>query len=261
MPLLGRPLQPSELLRIAFFGEGETDHAFVDAVIYHMIANRRKYKLFLIQPNRSVAHMPSGWEGTYRAILDNRTSGQGPYAVGSDLERFHMIIIHLDADVAYMDFDQAHVPRPYLGHLPCAPNALRCPHRTPPRDPHLPCNRIPIDIKSLRKLLRQWMGTGPFQSPYVVPCIPAQNMDAWILSLLAPDHEYIQAQKIECFERLKNQVCCLPKNIRIHYSSKEFNQHLPNRIASSWGRVLNVCCQARHFCHELDFCFKYLHVY
>src|SRR5439155_12163431 len=115
----------SDPVRVALIAEGRTDRSVLNAGIGALLGNRA-YTLRLLQPEDPAATAPFGvprpfgWTGVYRwcrEVVDRA----GRLRDDVVLNRFDVLILHLDADVSVANYAGAHInDAPKLGSLPFA---------------------------------------------------------------------------------------------------------------------------------------------
>ncbi len=91
----------SELLRVAFVGEGPTDKVVVECALSSILGERR-FILRQLQPEESLPFGPigTGWVGVYRWCRQAVARSGG--AIRNDVLylSYDVVMLHLDADVA-----------------------------------------------------------------------------------------------------------------------------------------------------------------
>jgi len=203
------------------------------------------YTLTQLQPelsdglnNGGFGSTGSGWGGVYQwcrqmvnmdlALADNRF-----------LQKFDIIIIHLDADVAEKNYSDANIKNPNKNDLPCV---QACPPASP-------------TIQALERVVLGWLNLKEQLSHPFVMCIPSKCTEA--IALYGADDPNILVD-IECHSNIENYLAQKParerlirnrsgkmKKITQKYSEKS------RQISSQWYYLTQKCNQAEKFTQQI----------
>lgn len=149
------------------------------------------------------------------------------------LENYDAIIIHLDADVAGMNY------------LHCGPAIATL--TTKMGWLLLPCQQrtLPATLQSLEKVIASWILPLNLTHPGNLLCLPAQAMESWLAAaVLPPTHHLLN--NIEINSNLEAQLKLLPQNLKMKKDIKTYRQKAP-MISKNWATVKQVCSQADVF--------------
>jgi hypothetical protein len=230
------------MVRIGLVAEGWTDQTVVEAAITALLAGR-SYALRLLQPEDPTATAPFGpprplgWPGAYRWC---REAVDRAGRLGNDvvLLAYDILILHLDADVANLDYGGAHIEdAPDPNDLPCAD--VVCPPPTTTTD-------------SLRLVLLRWAGETA-TPPKVVLCTPSKNTEAWVLAALYPAEAVITGGNLECVAAPANLLGAKPAAERLVRSGRKDRERYEARtqdMANAWPQVRQICTEAERFSVE-----------
>ncbi|MCZ2202734.1 hypothetical protein [Cylindrospermopsis raciborskii] len=217
--------------QIALVAEGPTDFEIIQAVLKAVLST--PFILTLIQPEVTHPQRGSGWGGVLKWCHQAQERWSGPLMEDPTLSNFDIIIIHLDADVAYFEYNDVSYSKTEVqahrwASIPCAQ----------------PCPPILDTIHSLRNVLSSWLDKIQ-QDVYTVLCLPAQSSGTWLaVALLSADHPLL-TNEIEC-EPLEEKLAQLPKSQRVKKTIKEYRLHAP-QITAQWSQVKKICSQATRF--------------
>ncbi|MEK8020259.1 MAG: hypothetical protein VSS75_025585 [Candidatus Parabeggiatoa sp.] len=232
--------------RIGIVVEGTTDRIVIESALNKIFAEHT-YTLTQLQPELSDGFhhggfglRGSGWGGVYQwcrqmvnmniALADNLF-----------LQKFDMIIIHLDADVAEKNYQDANIANPIENDLPCVVQ---------------PCPPASHTIQALEQVVLGWLNLKePLPEPFVM-CIPSKCTEAWVAvalygqidpNLLVECHSNIEnylAQK-PAIERLIRNKKGKMKKITQKYSEKS------EKITRQWDYITQKCHQAERFTQHI----------
>lgn len=224
-------------LRIALVAEGTTDYILIEEAL-KAILRQRTFVLTLLQPDTSDAFGGAGvhgggWGGVYRWC--RKVSGMD-FAVNLNpsLTMFDLVILHLDADVAGMRYQDANI---YDGFddLPC----------------QLPCPPAAATVNNLRRVMANWLGLPETAPDQWVFCIPSKSIEAWLVAALYGQTETNLIQDIECYPGLESWLAQRPiregRLIRRNRKQVKMYRQKAPILGSAWGEVCRHCTQAARF--------------
>ena len=224
-------------LRIALVAEGPTDFVIIEAALKAILPGA--FILTQLQPEASLPEMGNGWGGVLKWCHAASQRHAGPVDQDPTLAGFDLIIIHLDVDVAAMDYGNlgqevaALVQPSGWGVLPCA-------HACPP---------VTDTVNALSTVLQSWLGQATVGSRTVL-CLPAQSSGTWLAaSLLPADHALLA--NAECDPRVENGLAQLPKAMRVKKTRRDY-QLKAAALTQNWDAVKTICGQALVFETEVQ---------
>lgn len=233
-------------LRIALVAEGKTDMIVIEAALKAILD--RPFILTLLQPETSDSFggaglLGGGWGGVYRWCRQV-VSMHCPVVENPDLTGFDMILLHVDADVADMQYEEANI-RDGRTDLPCQ---LHCP---PAAD----------TVNALRAVIARWLD---LPSASELPgkwlfCNPSKCVEAWVIASCAsvlPLLVQNVMQNIECnlslVDWLSNNVPakqrCLIRGGRKQIAGY---RKIAPQIQDEWSHITHTCSQAKRFDEEV----------
>lgn len=232
-------------LRIGLVAEGKTDQIVIEAVLGAILD--QPFVLTLLQPETSdpfggAGPFGGGWPGVYRWCRQI-VSMSWPIADNPSLAGFDAILLHLDADVAGMRYDEANI-EDGRNDLPC----------------ERPCPPAEDSVNALREVAARWVD---LRSPDVLPkkwvfCNPSKCTEAWVIVACyvdAPSAEQNILPNIECNPDLVKWLSQRPVQDRLLVRG---GKRLPSgykkiapRVKRQWSNVVNLCSQASRFENEL----------
>lgn len=221
----------SEALRLALVAEGPTDRVLIDAAISRVL-EERPFILIQLQPEGSLAFGPlgGGWGGVYR-WCNQAVERDGSLSNDPLFSSYDLLILHLDADVADADYDDANI-QDAAGDLPCA---RPCP---PPR----------ATTNRLRRVLLRWVGeTKP--PDRTVFCTPSKSTEAWVLAACFPSDREVRGGGLECLHNPESRLAQQPVRKRIKKSVSDYEKH-KDSLREAWPRVTEICTEAWRFSGE-----------
>jgi hypothetical protein len=219
-------------LRIALIAEGPTDAIIIESALKAILP--KSFVMYPLQPEPTRPDLGSGWGGVLKWCRE--VSGRGAELLEDDptLERFDLIILHIDADVAdksYADYGrelEEAAQQGGWGFLPCS----------------LPCPPPEASINKLRTVLLSWLGIDSIGDKTVL-CIPSKSTEAWLAAAVFPGNLNLM-QDIECAMRMENRLAQLPKAQRIKKNIREYRSHSV-MVKAGWARVRLLCSRADIF--------------
>jgi len=219
--------------------EGKTDRIVVEAAISALLAGR-SFALKLLQPEDPAGSAPFasarpvGWAGVYRWCRE-AVDRAGRLRDDIIFAGYDILVLHLDADVAELDYTSAHIhDAPDPSDLPCASPA--CPPPSTTTDP-------------LRIVLLRWTGETA-TPPAVVLCTPSKSIEAWVLAALYPQDAAVTSGSLECIALPANRLQAKPVAERLVRSRKKVPGRYEARqqdMANAWSQVRQVCTEAERF--------------
>lgn len=227
----------SDPLYIALVAEGMTDGVVLDAALQSILAGR-SYVLKQIKPEQSVAFAGQasfgldggGWGGVYKWCRQAQERAGGKLSDDEVFLRYHLLIIHLDADVAgkkYADISQP-------GH------DLPCEHPCPPPG---------ASTDPLRQVLLGWVGETAIP-PQTILCTPSKSTEAWVLKALVPDEKEMTRKGWECHPSPESRLATLPKEARFTKSEDDYKQR-QKEITAAWPQLVIALSEAQRFDQDL----------
>lgn len=230
-------------LRIGLVAEGKTDETIITAAITAFLG--RSFVLTLIQPETSDAFggagaLGGGWGGVYRWCR-KMVSMRVPVGENPSLGSFDLIIIHVDADVAGMTYDEAKIHDGPAG-LPC----------------ERPCPPAADSVNALRKVILHWLDLDPAGGPPErwVFCNPSKCPESWLVAALYRDRAPKILSKLECNPGLENWLSQRPiREGRLVRGKKKIvseYKRAAKDITRDWSEVERHCTQAARFRKEVQ---------
>jgi len=232
-------------LRIGLVAEGKTDQVVIEAALKAIL--ERPFILTLLQPETSdpfggAGALGGGWGGVYRWCRQV-VAMQCPVAENPDLAEFDLVLIHVDADVAGMRYEDANISDGRTD-LPC----------------ELPCPPASDTVNALRSVLACWLdlhSAGDLPTRWLF-CNPSKCVEAWVLAsyenalpLLVQD----LIPNIECNLSLESRLSNMPIRNRclIRGGKKRIQGYrkAANQIQAEWQQILRSCSQAARFDMEV----------
>ncbi len=234
--------------RIGIVVEGITDRIVIESALNHIFANCT-YTLIQLQPelsdgfdNGGFGSTGSGWGGVYRwcqqivnmdmALVDNPS-----------LQKFDIIIIHLDADVAEKNYSDANIKNPIKKDLPCVQ----------------PCPPASNSIQKLELVVLGWLNLKEQLPNQFVMCIPSKCTETWVaIALYGQSDEGILVE-IECNPNIENYLAQKPAKERLirnrNGKMKKITQKYSEKseqIKNQWDYITQKCNQANKFTEDMN---------
>ncbi|MBK7780579.1 MAG: hypothetical protein IPJ58_07275 [Ardenticatenia bacterium] len=216
----------SEPLNVALVAEGPTDGIIIECALRSMLQGRR-FVMTQLQPEGSVAfgYSRPGWGGVYRWCKQSALRGGGRLAMDRlVLDRFDVLVIHLDADVAAGTYaDAGIVPDSKDEALPC----------------ELPCPPVSDTTNALRDVLLTWCGERA-APPTVALCMPSKSTEAWVVaSLYETDAAVTATTPFECSENPGARLTQQPKVQRIRKSQSDYRSQ-EAALQAAWSSIASA---------------------
>lgn len=212
----------SDPLRIGLVVEGPTDQIVIEAVLAAVLGGRDRI-VTRLQPEDSEAfgERGTGWPGVYKWCRQSAAQGHGRISENKLLLHYDLLIIHLDADVADLDYRSGNIDAdPTDLPLPCA----------------RPCPPPTATTDELRRVLLSWCGE-PVVPGTTVVCMPSKSTEAWVVASLFPaDRELLRAQPFDCFANPEGRLGQQPKKQRIRKTVIDYRSR-QSELASQWPRI------------------------
>lgn len=219
-------------IRIALVAEGPTDRIIIEAALKALVPC--SFVLTVLQPEATRPAMGQGWGGVLKWCHAASLRHHGSLDTDPTLGQFDLLILHVDADVADMQYANCGAQIVAMAAqfgwraLPCS---LACP---PAVD----------TCRQLRQVLASWL-RGATPGTKTVLCIPSKSIGAWLAAaVLPPAHALLVGA--ECNVALENQLGLLPKALKVKKSTADFRKHAAT-VASNWPQVAATCSQALAF--------------
>lgn len=229
-------------LRVGLIAEGETDRIVIEAALKVILD--RPFVLSMLQPDTSKAfgdagQFGGGWGGVYRWCRQ-LVKMHPQVEVNPTLTEFNLILVHLDADVAGMRYEESNIDNG-LTDLPCQ-------HACPP---------VEDSVNALRKVVAGWLnlpptGTLPARWAY---CTPSKCTEAWVVAALYQSTESAILTNIECNCGLETWLSQRPvREGRLVRSGKKkplAYLKIAQKVTDGWESICTHCSQATRFRDEV----------
>jgi len=231
----------SELLRIGLAAEGFTDQVLISAALSSILGDRT-FILTPLQPEASAAFsLPGdagpfggGWKGVHKWCRQTARRAAGHFSGDILFESYDLLVIHLDADVAFYQPTSNPSDLEYLdlAQLPCA---RPCP---PARD----------TVDALRQVAATWMGETTLPARAVF-CMPSKSTEAWVMAALFPDDAAMILHG-ECHADPASRLPQQQKAVRIRKSEKDYRSK-SQKFRERWPIIAQTHSEANRFQTEL----------
>jgi hypothetical protein len=176
----------------------------------------------------------TGWGGVLRWCLEFASRGYSSLEEDPMLPGFDLFILHLDADVAESNYENASPEIAVTARQRDWPR-LPCPFACPP-----PAG----SADAVRDRLLAWAGLQESGSKTVL-CVPSKAIDAWLASAVL-DHRHKLLNGLERNLNLEAQLGVLPKAERLKKTQRDYRAH-QTKITNAWAIVRQRCTQAERF--------------
>lgn len=236
--------------RVGIVCEGPTDKIVIEAILRKLegeLNGKRFHPVTRLQPLDSDAfggfgNTGSGWGGVYRWCKLSRKNGDGFLSNDPDIQHMDLIIYHLDADVSMFSYkDENILPDRDAKDLPCNEK----------------CPPVSASVDRLKDVLLSWMGEESLPSKTLF-CIPAQNIETWVVATLYPNATILHPEDRECSDDGIHFLYSLPKNEKMVEKKdskfKKKKRHYENRsheISDGWQNAVDILSEANRFDHNL----------
>lgn len=228
--------------------EGTTDLIVIQAALGSILAGQT-YTITQLQPESSdgledggFGSTGSGWGGVYRWCRHILSMGED-LTNHPSLQRFDIIIIHVDADVAEKNYNDANIHNPANDDLPCVK----------------PCPPAGDSVQALKHVVLGWLDlVEQFPESFVL-CIPSKCTEAWVSVALYGQTERNIVNNIECRADIENYLAQKParerlirnrdgrmKKITASYSERSV------QITEQWNYIAQNCEQANIFSEDIS---------
>lgn len=229
----------SEPLRIAVVVEGPTDAIVLEAVVSALLPGR-EFVRDTLQPEGSAAFgdgafgsTGGGWPGVCRWCRQAAEEGQGTVSGSAALFSHHVLIVHLDADVAGKTYAGGNIRDAPRDDLPCEE----------------PCPPADGTTNALRTVLMGWLGEQECP-PRVTLCIPSKSTEAWVVAAVWPDNDLVQRCDWECRDDPGAQFRALPRKWRFDKRPSDYGRK-QSEMERGWQAVYERLAEAARFGEEL----------
>ena len=219
-------------LRIAMITEGPTDKIVLDSALNAFLDGNFVSKVLQPEQSDSLSGFGNlkGWGGVFQYC--RQLSEMGPLGWGF-LDKFDLIIFHLDADVAEKSYsDYPHINYPHTD-LPCVQ----------------PCPPVMDTITSLYAVISGWLNLDSLDSvpSHWVFCIPSKSIEAWIIAGLY-FKDYPNIETLECNSKLGSWLSQRPirTNSRLKKNKKAY-ETIANDLTDHWANIEKYCTEALRF--------------
>lgn len=228
----------SNPIRIALVSEGPTDRVVIECALRAMLPTR-PFVLTQLQPEGSLAFggLGGGWGGVYRWCKQSARRGDGHLSTDQLLQlEFELLIIHLDADVAGMSYDEVNVA-PDADDL-----ALPC---------ERPCPPAADTANELQRVMLSWCGENEFSDRFI-SCVPSKNTETWVVAMLFPSDSAVTGANFECHANPAARLGQQRKRDRIKKAQRDY-QDRSLQLRTEWSRISGVAglSEARRFRNDV----------
>jgi len=225
---------PGELT-VGIVAEGPTDYSIFGAVLRRIAGDQ--VRILSLQPESSgglggFGPHGSGWKGVKHWCQEtvSRTGGMARFLSSGYGPPIHLLLVHVDADVA--SESEVEVARP-------------CP---PASD----------TTAALRKIVNAWLGGSPVPKNVVI-VMPSKSTEAWVIAALsAKDRRFRNGTKLECVPKPARMLTQKPyKHLgtRDGQPKKEqgvYEDTFAPAVAQHWGHVCVLCGEAKRFANDIQ---------
>jgi hypothetical protein len=217
--------------RIGLVAEGPTDYVLINAALKAIL--QRPFVLTLLQPEPTLPALGNGWGGVLKWSDAASQRHTGSLDADPTLALFDLLIIHLDVDVARMQYADCDLVEKAVEKawpvLPCSQ----------------PCPPVVNTCAALHRVLSGWLGNAQ-PGIKTVLCLPAQSTGAWLVAALLPATHAL-CQGLECNPAAEGGLAILPKAQRVKRKSPiEYRRHAA-ALERNWIAVKALCSQAANF--------------
>lgn len=228
----------SDPLRVALVAEGPTDKVVIGAAVAGLLGVS-PFVLIQLQPEESLPfnQVRGGWGGVYHWCRQAAARAGGALRHDPLFSTFDILILHLDADVAEKQYNEAGIADP-VNDLPCG----------------RPCPPPGATTNQLRTVLLRWAGETDV-SPRTVLCTPSTCTEAWVLSALYPTDKIVVSGDVECYATPDRALQAKPKTGRLVTSGKKVIEQYRRRareITAAWPQTRALCTEAERFSSEFE---------
>lgn len=225
----------SNPIRVAVAVEGPTDAIVLQAIL-KCILGSIEFEFQILQPEGAASiALPStgvGWAGVYRWCRQSATKGGGSVGGSAVFSNHDLLVVHVDADVAKMNYSRADIQDAPCQDLPC----------------NQPCPPPEATTDALRMVVVRWLGERQCPSQ-VVLCTPSMNMDAWVIGAVFPSNAMVTRGDWECNQNPQGQLGNIPKKQRFQKSQRGYRAK-QTEISSGWGHLSQILTEAGRFDRE-----------
>ena len=233
-------------LRIALVAEGKTDQIVIESALSAILD--QPFILTLLQPELrdpfgGAGPHGGGWGGVYRWCRQ-AVSMRCPVAENPSLTGFDLILVHVDADVAGLRYEDAGIEDGRTD-LPC----------------ERPCPPAANSVNALRGAVAGWLDLPSSTDPprRWAFCNPSKCTEAWVIVACywkaAPLMVQDILQNIECNRALEDWLSQRPitKRLLVRGGKKRVSgyRRVAPQITSEWKNVVRFCSQAQRFDTEV----------
>jgi len=228
----------SDPLRIALVAEGKTDIVVLRAAIGALLENREFVTRQLCPEfsNSFGRSIGGGWAAVYLWCRET-VEQQGNQAKDRSFFGSHdLLVLHVDADVAGIEYSSDTRVRD-------APSGLPCSH---------PCPPASAITDALRRVVLGWLGETSVP-PLTVLCTPSKSTETWVLAALFPDEATNLAIELECRRDFEVILQRMPSDRRlIRSTGKQIMEYRKRegQIRLAWPQVRANCSEAERFSQE-----------
>jgi hypothetical protein len=232
-------------MNVATVVEGPTDRLVVEAILDRLLpGDPAKHRYFPLQPPITFGETGTGWKGVRRWCQETwKQPGSSLELIisGSAGPPLDLLVIHLDADVAFENDLQAGEEEP----IPDVPQ---------------PCPPASATADRLRQVIAHWLRHSPLP-PRVILAIPAQDTETWTFAALHPEDELCRREDYECIRSGRDhpgyRLTLKDYGKLLQRKGRQIKKHgrdyrtVTSQIAENWDAVRSICPQAENFTQDL----------
>ncbi|NDY58157.1 hypothetical protein G3N56_15585 [Desulfovibrio sulfodismutans] len=228
-------------LYIGLVSEGPTDTIIIQSALQAILDH--PFVLSPIQPESPPGQLGAGWSGVYRWCRQIASPNYYSLLQHPSLMLFNIIIIQVDADVAFSSYSSANICDNINNDLPCAED-------WPP---------ITRSIENLKLTISKWTHPTNHDKKTVL-CIPSYCIETWLAVALFGKSDPILMSNIEQNTNIYNYIYAKSKTIRfIRFKDgkpkkiKSKYIEYKDRLTSEWNYITRHCTQAIDFQNHILF--------
>jgi hypothetical protein len=228
----------SEPIRIAVVAEGPTDGIVIRAAIASVLGGQ-PFIFKQLQPEESQAfgRLQGGWVGVYHWCRQAVERAGGSVANDPLFASYDILIVHLDSDVAKVQYADGGILDP-VNDLPCV----------------RPCPPAHDTTNRLRAVMTRWVGGLPLPSR-LVWCTPSLCTETWVLAALYQGDPAVTAGTLEWHPDPHLRLQAKPLNGRLVTGGKKITKMYRSRspeITEAWPKVRRQCSEAERFSFDTE---------
>jgi len=177
----------------------------------------------------------SGWGGVYQWCRKMVSMG---IPLANNLQKFDIIIIHVDADVAKKNYQDANIKNPIKKDLPCVQ----------------PCPPASDTIQVLESVILGWLNLKGQLPHRFIMCIPSTCTEVWVAVALFGQSDASILDDIECNFKIENYLAQKPKKEKLIRNRSGQMKKLEKKyreksgeMTNQWDYIIQKCEQAKKF--------------